>query len=133
MRPDEVAFVRLCVAALVTDPLGRVLLVRNACGWGLPGGKVKSGETWEEAAKREVLEETGVSLARVCLHDLIHGGQADGLTCDTLVIVARCKAGAWEPRAGSDALEARWFAHVELPALAKLPTIRTVSEWAGAW
>ena len=41
---------------------GRILLVHRPRydDWSLPKGKLDPGETWEEAALREVLEETGV-------------------------------------------------------------------------
>jgi len=41
---------------------GRVLLVHRARydDWSLPKGKLEPGETWEQAAVREVGEETGV-------------------------------------------------------------------------
>ena len=41
---------------------GRVLLVHRARydDWSLPKGKLEPGETWEDAALREVWEETGV-------------------------------------------------------------------------
>jgi 8-oxo-dGTP diphosphatase len=41
---------------------GQVLLVHRAryADWSLPKGKLEPGETWEDAALREVHEETGV-------------------------------------------------------------------------
>lgn len=53
------------VAVFVADDEGRVLLIRRArepaAGkWAPPGGFVDPGETLEEAAIREVREETGV-------------------------------------------------------------------------
>ena len=52
------------VAAAVFDSSGRVLLGKRADNglWGLPSGRVELGETVEEAVRREVREETGLSI-----------------------------------------------------------------------
>ena len=50
---------------LLLDPAGRVLLFRFTPDdrppfWVTPGGAVEPGESYEQAARRELLEETGV-------------------------------------------------------------------------
>ncbi len=57
-------------SVILVDPSGRVLLqerdehpvIDPEC-WGLPGGHVEEGEGIEQAAYRELAEETGVELA----------------------------------------------------------------------
>lgn len=44
---------------VVYNPKGEVLLIRRLGYWDLPKGKMEAGETREEAALREVAEETG--------------------------------------------------------------------------
>lgn len=53
----------LGVRVIVVDDRGGVLLVRHTYleGWYLPGGAVDRGETLEQAAIREVLEEAGIA------------------------------------------------------------------------
>jgi 8-oxo-dGTP diphosphatase len=52
--------IRAAGGVVVRD--GRVLLVHRDRydDWSLPKGKLEPGETWEDAALREVWEETGV-------------------------------------------------------------------------
>lgn len=53
----------IVAGGLIFDAHGQVLLIRENYGrryYGLPGGAVEPGETPEQAAVREIYEETGV-------------------------------------------------------------------------
>jgi 8-oxo-dGTP pyrophosphatase MutT (NUDIX family) len=57
--------IRPGVSAVIRDDAGRVLLQQRTDNgrWGLPGGAVEFGESVLEALQREVLEETGLTIA----------------------------------------------------------------------
>lgn len=53
------------VGALILNEAGEMLLIRThkwSHRWGIPGGKIKRGETCEEALVREIAEETELTL-----------------------------------------------------------------------
>lgn len=53
------------VGALILNRQGEMLLIRThkwSHRWGIPGGKIKRGETCEEALIREITEETALTL-----------------------------------------------------------------------
>lgn len=53
------------VGALIRDDAGRVLMVRThkwGHRWGIPGGKIRRGESSVEALKREIREETALEV-----------------------------------------------------------------------
>ena len=57
---------RVAVGAIVFKN-NKVLLVRRAQApsqdlWAIPGGRVEIGETLQEAAEREIFEETGITI-----------------------------------------------------------------------
>lgn len=104
-----------CAGAVVRDETGRLLLVRRAHApdaglWSLPGGRLEPGETAEQAAAREVAEETGLqvvigtALCRVTLAGYVVDDFAATVTGGRL-------------SAGDDALEARWCTPAELGQL----------------
>ena len=66
------------VGGLIFNNAGEVLMIRThkwSNKWGIPGGKIKWGETSEAALRREILEETGLKISGiefVLVQDCIH-------------------------------------------------------------
>ncbi|NQS70768.1 MAG: NUDIX hydrolase [Desulfobulbaceae bacterium] len=85
-------------------------------GWALPGGFVDYGESFEDAARREALEETGLEVQLVRqLHTYSHPGRDARQHTASTVFIAIASG---TPIADDDAKEARLFSLNELPALA---------------
>ena len=123
---------RVAVGAIVIQD-GQVLLVRRGQPpseglWAVPGGRVHLGETLQQAAEREIKEETGLSIhARdpVYTFDVILRDEAGRIRFHYVIVdlMADYINGTVCP--GDDAREARWVTPDELE---RLPTNQTTRE-----
>ncbi|MDA8138355.1 MAG: NUDIX hydrolase [Desulfobacteraceae bacterium] len=121
----------LAVGAVVIHQ-GRVLLVRRLRPpgqgqWAIPGGKVDLGETLAQAAEREILEETGLTIVAgepVYTFELVERDGDGRVRYHYVIIDLAAEYLGGKPRAGDDAEEARWVAPEELAALGIHPRTR---------
>jgi ADP-ribose pyrophosphatase YjhB (NUDIX family) len=122
---------KVAAAVLVTRN-DSVLLVRRVNEpfrglWTLPAGFVNGGENPAEAAERECLEETGLSVRVMRLYDIISGREhprgAD------FVIVYQAEFISGEMQADDDADAVEWFDKDNLPPLAFLATQKVLKSF----
>jgi len=118
--------VDIVVVALV-EGQHNVLLIRRKNPpfegrWALPGGFVEPHEPLEDAARRELWEETGVRRTHL---DQLHtfgdpGRDPRGWTVSVayLAILDEQAARSLQPEAGDDAADVQWFALLAPPPLA---------------
>ena len=108
-------------AAVLIEEHGRILLVRRAGEpfrglWTLPAGFVNGGEDPAEAAARECLEETGLSVRVTRVIDIVAGREHERGADFVIVYQAEIISGVLNPADDADAAE--WFGRDQLPALA---------------
>jgi 8-oxo-dGTP diphosphatase len=115
------ARVRVVVGAALLDG-GRVLAAKRADvrRWELPGGKVESGETPEQALRRECVEELGVDIE---VGRRLGGDQLLGEAAVLRIWSARIAAGWPVAREHS---ELRWLSADELDTVDWLPADRAL-------
>ena len=122
---------RTAVGAVVFKD-DEVLLVQRAnppaqdC-WAIPGGSVRLGETLQQAAEREIMEETGVVIRAenpIFVFDVIEQDDRGGVRFHYVIVDLSAQYVDGEPRAADDAADARWVGEAELAALHVNPATR---------
>lgn len=122
---------KLAVATLILQN-ERVLLVKRAGDpmkgyWALPAGFVEWDEDPAEAARRECLEETGLTVQIDRLLDVFHTPDDGGLADIVIAYAASIETGTLQ--AADDAEAVGWFTRDSLPSLAFLPSQRLLARW----
>ena len=131
------------VGALVYDDEGHVLMVKThkwSDLWGIPGGKVRYGETLIDALRREIKEETNLSIKDIrlvfvqeCIHSKEFYRDAHFLL---LNYVCRCDGKPWVVL-NSEGQEFRWLSTEDALLLAlnqpSRKLLATVGEYSEAF
>lgn len=115
----------IVIFTIINEKLNVLLMKRgiepSKGKWALPGGFIRIDESIEDAAKRELFEETGVK--DVYLEQLYTFGDVDRDSRGRVITVAHfalinLEKQGQELRATSDSIDAKWFPISDVPTLA---------------
>lgn len=109
----------------ITIKDGKVLLVKRGVEpskglWAIPGGTLKLGETLQECAAREILEETGITIkvgGCIYVFDFIEYDDQRKIKFHYVIVDFAAEYVAGVPQGADDALEARWLSPEDLKKL----------------
>jgi len=103
---------------IIIEVGGGIILVERKhepFGWAIPGGFVDYGESYESAAKREAMEETGLHVElRRQFHTYSEPGRDPRMHTASTVFIASASG---KPKGGDDAKRAEIFTRENLPEL----------------
>ena len=125
-------------ALLIVDGRRRLLMLRRGDSgrWGIPGGFMEPGETIEETARRELLEETGLRVGALALYRVLSGPGAfhaypngDQVHNVTVVFTGSAAGGRPQPD-GRESTEAAFMPLDALPSPLSPPIADLVVDFA---
>lgn len=127
-------------SVIVEDRQGRILLQKRADNhcWGYPGGSVELDEVVEEAARRELLEETGLTAENLELFGIFSGKDThyiypNGDEVSNVDIVYLCKDYSGKLKCQEDEMEElRFFSWEALPPNISPPLRKPLEAWAAS-
>lgn len=119
------------VTAFVVNDAGEVLLERRSDNgrWGMPGGVQELGENIAGTVRREVLEETGISVEVIGLVGIFTDPGhviefSDGEVRQEFSLCFRARPISGEIKVSSESFEVRWVPRSEVDSLDMAPTTR---------
>lgn len=123
---------------LIENDKGQVLLQkRSDTGeWCVPGGAMEPGETYIEAATRELYEEVGIKVSDLKLFGLYSGEDREihypnGDIVYSLSVIFTTKSYSGEiSDSDSEVLEHRFFDRDSIPKELFIPDARPILDWA---
>ncbi|MBQ4283651.1 MAG: NUDIX hydrolase [Lachnospira sp.] len=128
---------QIAASVIVEDEQGRILLQLrsdNNC-WAYAGGSVELDEVVEDAAKRELFEETGLIAERLELFGVFSGKEThyiypngDEVSNVDIVYVCRVYSGELKCQKG-EVEELRFFQVDEIPQNISPPIRKALSQW----
>lgn len=121
---------------IIVNEEGHILLQeRHNHAWGLPGGIMELGESCEETARREVLEETGLTIGELELIHLLSGKDGyvvcpngDEVYSITAVYVTHSFSGTLDIDY-SESLDMHFFALDDLPDNISLTAFQAITAY----
>lgn len=97
--------------------------------WALPGGKLEMGESIEQCARREVLEETGLEIKSIKKYRFTDDFfDAELRQCVTLYVIALCPEGEVENLEPEFCKQWQWFEISSLPKPLFLPLMSLLED-----
>lgn len=112
-----------CVGAAILNDSGEVLLQKRADRhvWGFPGGVMELGETFEEALRREIKEETGLTVSiekLIGIYSAYSDKYPNGDEAQPILAFFLCKIDSGELSTDDEeTLELRFFKENDAPQL----------------
>jgi 8-oxo-dGTP diphosphatase len=119
---------------------GRTLLIRRGHPplegqWSIPGGTLELGETLQEGASRELLEETGIEVRvgeLIEVFDRVYHDEEGRIRYHFVIADYICEAVSGEAQAGGDATDVAWAREDELEKFSLTPTATRIIRTAFA-
>ena len=112
---------RVAVGAVVFNEDKVLLVLRGKppaeSQWAIPGGCIELGETLQEAAQREILEETGIVIQAgkpVYTFDVVERDKNGRIRFHYVIVDLAAEYISGKIRAGDDAADVKWLSSEDL-------------------
>ena len=122
-----------CAGAVIVRD-GKILFQRRTDNgrWGLIGGLLEMNETYEQAALREIREETGLEVRLDSFLGIFHNHNmvwSNGDAAHVLSAMYTASIVSGEPRIDAESYELRFFGRDEIPDLFAEDHIAALEAW----